>query len=200
MPDSFIQPAQRAATAQPVANENPSMPVTRATSVTAPAGKQMDFLRQLAGVALQYATPVPPGQLTAQQNAVLAAWKQNANSGYSKYMLEQGLSTVAQNPNALAQLSASDAAAAWSRSDVQASLGAMKLSADDWDAYEKLWEQEQKSKSSLLGSFLGIAGMVIAGVAAIPTGGLSLAAIPAIAGAAGLGMEAGNAVGDLAES
>lgn len=200
MPDSFIQPAQKASAAKPAANENPVMPVTRATSVANPSNSQMDFLQQLAGVALQYATPVPPGQLTAQQNAVLAAWKQNANSGYSKYMLEQGLSTVAQNPGALDQLAASDAAAQWSRSDVSAALGAMKMGTDDWDAYEKLYEQEQRSKSSLLGTFLGIAGMVIAGVAAIPTGGLSLAAIPAIAGAAGLGMEAGNAVGDIAES
>lgn len=47
-------------------------------------------------------------------------------------------------------------------------------------------------KENPLGKILPLAGALAAGAAAIPTGGMSLAALPAVLGAAGAGQAAGS--------
>lgn len=193
LPVSFIPPAQKAAAARPVVSEATAPVQGRATQVVNPSSSQMDFLQQLAGVALQYGAPVEPGQLPAQQAAVLKAWTTNAGSSYSEYMLDQGLSTAAQNPTALASLAAGSTQAALSAADVQGSLKALGLSAQEWDSYQKLYQQQQAREASELGSFMKIAGAVIGGVVGTfiePGGGTLIGAE--------LGGKLGGAVGGAA--
>src|SRR5262245_56091375 len=68
---------------------------TRATSIGAMPGKQETVLKDIAGLALSYAQPVTPGGVTAQQNQVLSAWQNNAQSDYGQFMANQGLSVIA---------------------------------------------------------------------------------------------------------
>lgn len=135
---------------------------TRATSIGAMPSKQETVLRDIAGLALSYAQPVTPGGVTTQQNQVLDAWQNNAQSDYGQFMANQGLSVIASNPGVLFNEERSTAQSQWSMQDAQGAMSMLGLSAKDWDAYEKLREEDAKRHSNFIfGAVEFVAGAAI---------------------------------------
>lgn len=171
---------------------NTYVPEVQTPNTSRPTGlgplpsKQKDVLLAVANLAFSYSDPVSPGQATAGQKQVLNAWQENANSDYSQFMLDQGMRVVAENPQALFAQTALSTEAAWSGMDTKGALQALGLSAQDWDQYQKLEEEERKKHAGLIGTVVGIAAAIVVGYF---TGGAGAAA----------GYEAGSAIGnDLA--
>lgn len=149
---SFIAPAAQAA---PAYVPETGTPQTSVTSIpTGLPSQQSSMLHDLASLSLGFAHPVGPGEVTVQQQQVLNAWKQNAHSDYSQFMLNQGLAATVQNPDALFNEEALVAQAQWSRMDTQGAMLALRLSASDYDAWMKLEEQKHKS---MMGKIFGVA-------------------------------------------
>ena len=156
--------------------------------VAIPSGlptQQSSMLHDLASIALGFANPVAPGQVTPQQKQVLDAWQQNAASDYSQYMASHGFSNVAANPGALFNEEALVAQSQWSVMDTQGAMTALKLSVSDYDQWMKLEEEKKKEKGALIGKVFEIAGAVVGFVYGGPAG-------------AALGAEVGGAVGGAA--
>ena len=161
-------------------------PTQRAVAI--PSGlptQQSSMLHDLASIALGFANPVAPGQVTPQQKQVLDAWQQNAASDYSQYMASHGFSNVAANPEALFNEEALVAQSQWSVMDTQGAMTALKLSVSDYDQWMKLEEEKKKEKGALIGKVFEIAGAVVGFVYGGPAG-------------AALGAEVGGAVGGAA--
>lgn len=155
-------------------------PNTSATAIpTGLPSQQSSMLHDLASIALGFANPVGPGQVTTQQQQVLDAWKQNAHSDYSQFMLNQGLAGTVQDPDALFNEQALVAQAQWSRADTQSAMLTLKVSGEDYDAWMKLEEQKHKS---MMGKIFGVAEFA-AGLA-----------VDVFAGWTGVGLVAGSSL------
>lgn len=176
---SNAAPKPNAATPSPLIPET-GTPTPRAVAV--PGGlhtQQSSMLHDLASIALGFADPVAPGQVTTQQKQVLDAWTHNAHSDYSQFMLNQGLSGTVANPDALFNEQSLVAQAQWSRMDTQGAMTALKLSASDYDAWMKL---EAEKKKSMMGKIFGVAEFA-AGLA-----------VDVFAGWTGVGLVAGSSL------
>ncbi|MFP3246920.1 MAG: hypothetical protein RXR20_20570, partial [Paraburkholderia sp.] len=135
---------------------------TRATSTGPMPSKQETLLNQIAGLALSYSQGVAPGQVNAQQQQVLSAWRNNADSDYSQFMANQGLSMVSSNPGVLFNEELATAQSQWSMQDAQGALSMLGLSAKDWDEYQKLKEEdEQRHDNFLFGAVETVAGAAL---------------------------------------
>lgn len=135
---------------------------TRATSVGPLPSKQETMLKDIANLALSYADPVTPGGVHPQQKQVLDAWKNNAMSDYGQFMANQGLSVIASNPGVLFNEEMATAQSQWSMADAQGAMSMLGLSAKDWDAYEKLREEDAKRHSNFIfGAAEFVAGAAI---------------------------------------
>jgi hypothetical protein len=131
---------------------------------------------------------VAPGQVNAQQQQVLSAWRNNADSDYSQFMANQGLSMVSSNPGVLFNEELATAQSQWSMQDAQGALSMLGLSAKDWDEYQKLKEEdEQRHDNFLFGAVETVAGAALTFFSA---GTLSAAGVPLMA--QGVGAMAGN--------
>ena len=124
--------------------------ITRATSIGSMPSKQETVLKDIANLALSYAQPVAPGQVTKQQQQVLDAWKNNAMSDYGQFMANQGLSVIAADPGVLFNEELATAQSQWSMEDAKGALSMLGLSAKDWDEYQKLREEDAKRHSNFL--------------------------------------------------
>lgn len=175
--------------ASPVYQSETATPNTsRATSIGAMPSKQETVLRNIAGLALSYADPVGPGQVHPQQQQVLNAWRNNAQSDYGQFMANQGLATVAANPGVLFNEEMATAQSQWSMADAQGALSMLGLSAKDWDEYEKLRAEDAKRHGNFLfGAVEFVAGAAITFFSA---GSLSAVGVGMMAG--GVGSMAGN--------
>lgn len=162
-----LQPTMVAATPAPAPApayqpETATPNTTRATSVGPLPSKQETMLKDIANLALSYAQPVAPGQVTKQQQQVLDAWKNNAMSDYGQFMANQGLSVIASNPGVLFNEELATAQSQWSMADAQGALSMLGLSAKDWDQYEKLREEDAKRHSNFIfGAVEFVAGAAI---------------------------------------
>lgn len=139
---AMVSPAYQPETATP--------DTTRATSIGAMPSKQETVLKDIANLALSYAQPVSPGQVTKQQQQVLDAWKNNAMSDYGQFMANQGLSVIASNPGVLFNEELATAQSQWSMEDAKGAMSMLGLSAKDWDQYEKLREEDAKRHSNFI--------------------------------------------------
>lgn len=157
---------------------------TRATSTGPLPSKQKNLLRDIAGLALSYSTPVSPGQVTRQQDQVLSAWEQNAASDYSQFMFNQGLSAVASNPSTLFNSERAATQSQWSMEDAQSALSFLNLSAKDWDEYQKMQAQEHQRHLGLIGGVVEMA----AGIALSFTGVGAAVGVPLAVQGAGQAM------------
>lgn len=140
-------PSTPSATYQP---ETATPDTTRATSIGSMPSKQETVLKDIANLALSYAQPVAPGQVTKQQQQVLDAWKNNAMSDYGQFMANQGLSVIAADPGVLFNEELATAQSQWSMEDAKGALSMLGLSAKDWDEYQKLREEDAKRHSNFL--------------------------------------------------
>lgn len=149
---------------------NQSLP----TSIGSLPSKQKNMLRSIAGLALGYSNEnnVGPGNVTKQQDQLLQAWEHNANSDYSQFMFEQGLSQVAANPDVLFNEEAMATKAQWSMQGAQAAQSWLGLSAKDWDEYQKLEAQDKQRHSNMLMGVVELAAGIV----------LSFTGVGAIAG------------------
>jgi hypothetical protein len=147
----------------PVYQSETGTPVTgRGTSVGNLPSSQESMLKDMANLALSYTTQLGPGQVTAQQQQVLDAWKNNASSDYGQFMANQGMSMAASNPGALFNEESATAQSQWSMQDAQSSMSMLGLSAKDWDDYQKLKEQAEKDQDGLImGAVMMVAGAAI---------------------------------------
>lgn len=135
---------------------------SRATSIGPMPSKQESVLRDIAGLALSYANPVAPGQVHPEQQQVLNAWRNNANSDYGQFMANQGLSMIASNPGVLFNEEMATAQSQWSMEDAKGALSMLGLSAKDWDEYQKLKAQDEaRHNNFLMGAVESIAGAVM---------------------------------------
>jgi|SRR5579859_665885 len=161
---------------------------TRATSTGPMPSKQETLLGQLAGLALSYGQGVAPGQVNGQQQQVLSAWRNNAQSDYAQFMANQGLSTIASNPGVLFNEELATAQSQWSMEDAKGALSMLGLSAKDWDEYQKLREEDAKRH----GNFIFGAVEFVAGAALtfFSAGTLSYFGVGLMA--SGVGSMAGN--------
>lgn len=139
---AMVSPAYQPETATP--------DTTRATSIGSMPSKQETVLKDIANLALSYAQPVAPGQVTKQQQQVLDAWKNNAMSDYGQFMANQGLSVIASNPGVLFNEELATAQSQWSMEDAKGALSMLGLSAKDWDQYEKLRAEDEKRHSNFI--------------------------------------------------
>lgn len=139
---AMVSPAYQPETATP--------DTTRATSIGAMPSKQETVLKDIANLALSYAQPVSPGQVTKQQQQVLDAWKNNAMSDYGQFMANQGLSVIASNPGVLFNEELATAQSQWSMEDAKGAMSMLGLSAKDWDEYQKLREEDAKRHSNFI--------------------------------------------------
>lgn len=168
--------------------ETPTPNTTRATSIGPMPSKQETVLKDIAGLALSYAQPVAPGQVTGQQKQVLDAWQNNANSDYGQFMANQGLSVIASNPGVLFNEERATAQSQWSMADAKGAMSMLGLSAKDWDAYEKLREEDAKRHSNFIfGAVEFVAG---AAITFFSFGSLSVVGVGLMA--QGAGSMAGN--------
>lgn len=183
-PVASTLPAFPQATAQPTyLPESASPDTSRATSIGAMPSKQESVLRDIANLALSYAQPVAPGQVTRQQQQVLSAWRNNADADYSQFMANQGLSVISANPGVLFNEELATAQSQWSMADAQGALSMLGLSAKDWDEYEKLREEDKKRHNNFLfGAVEMVAGAAITFGSA---GALSAAGVGLMAQGAG---------------
>lgn len=162
--------AQPSTTTPPAYVPETGTPTTKAVAI--PGGlpsSQASMLHDLASISLGFADPVGPGQVTGQQQQVLAAWKENANSDYSQYMASHGFSAIAQDPGALFNEEALAAQANWSMLDNKGAMNALQVSAKDYDEWKKI---EAKKKSSLMHEIMGVAEIAVGVVIDFYTGGL----------------------------
>lgn len=142
--------------------ETASPNTTRATGVGPLPSKQETMLKDIADLALSYSQPVAPGQVTAQQQQVLSAWRNNAQSDYGQFMANQGLSVVSSNPGVLFNEELATAQSQWSMEDAKGALSMLGLSAKDWDQYEKLREEDAKRHGNFIfGAVEFVAGALI---------------------------------------
>lgn len=150
-PTPVAAPAPAAPAAAPVYQPETATPdTTRATSIGSMPSKQETVLKDIANLALSYAQPVAPGQVTKQQQQVLDAWKNNAMSDYGQFMANQGLSVIAADPGVLFNEELATAQSQWSMEDAKGALSMLGLSAKDWDEYQKLREEDAKRHSNFL--------------------------------------------------
>ena len=156
-------PAPAPATPSPAYQPETATPdTTRATSIGSMPSKQETVLKDIANLALSYAQPVSPGQVTKQQQQVLDAWKNNAMSDYGQFMANQGLSVIASNPGVLFNEELATAQSQWSMEDAKGALSMLGLSAKDWDEYQKLREEDAKRHSNFIfGAVEAVAGAVM---------------------------------------
>lgn len=151
------------------ASEEEAPDTTRATSIGPPPGQYSSVLNRVASLALQYSSPVDPGQVSTQQQAVLNAWQANAQSDYSQFMFDQGMTAVATNPSALFSEEEGATQAVWSQQDLKASMDALQLSGKDFDEWQKL---EAKKKSGILKKIEGVVEIVVGVIIDYYTAGL----------------------------
>lgn len=175
--------------AQPVyQSETATSNTSRATSIGPMPSKQETVLRDIAGLALSYANPVAPGQVHPEQQQVLNAWRNNANSDYGQFMANQGLSMIAANPGVLFNEEMATAQSQWSMADAQGALSMLGLSAKDWDEYQKLQAQDKARHNN----FLFGAVEFVAGAAMTFFSGGTLAPVGVGMMASGAGSMMGN--------
>src|SRR5574337_151931 len=132
-------------------------PTQRAVSV--PGGlhtQQSSMLHDLASISLGFANPVAPGQVTTQQQQVLDAWQQNAQSDDSQYMASHGFSNLSADPGALFNEEALVAQSQWSVMDTKSAMTALKLSASDYEQWRKLEREKKKGRGARSGRGVGI--------------------------------------------
>jgi len=180
-------PAQAAPAPSQAANQIMHAPATAATgfvpetgtptqrAVAIPSGlptQQSSMLHDLASISLGFANPVAPGQVTKQQQQVLSAWQQNAQSDYSQYMASHGFSNLSADPGALFNEEALVAQSQWSVMDTQGAMTALKLSVSDYDQWMKIEQEKKKEKGALIGKVFEIAGAVVGFVYGGPAGAM----------------------------
>src|SRR6185437_8110693 len=182
-------PAQAAPAPSQAANQIMHAPATAATgsgfvpetgtptqrAVAMPNGlptQQSSMLHDLASISLGFANPVAPGQVTKQQQQVLSAWQQNAQSDYSQYMASHGFSNLSADPGALFNEEALVAQSQWSVMDTQGAMTALKLSVSDYDQWMKIEQEKKKEKGALIGKVFEIAGAVVGFVYGGPAGAM----------------------------
>lgn len=181
-------PSPSATVTPPYLPETATPNTTRATSTGPMPSKQETLLNQLAGLSLSYAQGVSPGQVNSQQQQVLSAWRNNADSDYSQFMANQGLATISSNPGVLFNEELATAQSQWSMQDAQSSLSMLGLSAKDWDEYQKLREEDAKRHGNfIMGAVEFVAGAALSFFSAGTLSGIGVGMM-----AQGVGSMAGN--------